>query len=172
MHQIAGWGTHSLRFLYVCRPGAARRRDVSACFLQTVVQPRVLRQPSLWLTESQLLILVMRRADHRTNATPWLLCGLACGPAHACPPKTACPSSGHFSTCTGGDSARSFLKSRKITQRRHSQAWGLFRCPWEECSNDGMQNYTTLSDFSQIRPEVTYNTEMSGKQMLLIALVI
>ena len=136
----------------MCRPGAARRRDVSAQFLQTIVQSRVLRQPLLWLTESQLLNLAMRRADHRTNTATWLLCGSACRSAHACPPKTACPSSGHCSRCAGRDSARSFLKSKKITQRCRSQAWGLFRCPSEECSNDGMQNYTTLSDFSQIGP--------------------
>lgn len=134
----------------MCRPGAARRRDVSACFLQTNVQTHALRQPLLWLTESQLLNLAMRRADHRTNTATWLLCSSVCRPVHACPTKTACPSSGHCSTCAGHDSAQSFLKSGKITQRHRSQARGLFRCPSEECSNDGMQNYTTLSDFSQI----------------------
>lgn len=108
--------THSLSFLCTCRPGAARRRDASACFLQTNVQTHVLRQPLLWLTESQLLNLAMRRADCRANIATWLLCGSACRPAHACPPKTACPSSGRSSTCAGHDSAWSFLKSRKITK--------------------------------------------------------
>lgn len=123
---------------------------MSACFLQTNVQTCAPRQPLLWLTESQLPNLATRSAEHRPNIATWLTYGSTCRQAHACPPKTACPSSGHCSTCAGRDSAWSFLKSRKITQRRGSQAWGLFRCPSEECSNDGMQNYTTLSDFSQI----------------------
>lgn len=28
--------------------------------------------------------------------------------------------------------------SKEITQTRRSQMWGLFRCPSQECSNDGM----------------------------------
>lgn len=114
---------------------------MSACFLQT---------NDVQNGESQLLNLAMRCADHCTDIATWLMRGSVCRPAHAFPPRTVWPSSGHCSTCAGRDSSWSFLKNRKITQRCCSQAWGLFRCPSEECSNDGMQNYTTLSDFSRI----------------------
>lgn len=106
-----------------------------------------------WTT--QLLNLAARHADHHTNVAAWLCVAQCPGqllPAHQKPrahPRGTAPHV--LSVILHRASLGAGRRSGEITQTRCSQAQGLFRCPSEECSNDGMQNYTTLSDFSQIR---------------------
>lgn len=119
---------------------------------KNIVQTHAVRQPLLCLAESQLLNLARTCSYHCTNGAAWLPCGSARRPAHTCSPNTACPSQGTAPLYAGCDSGQSFLKRRKITEKHCFQAWGLFWCPSHECSNDGMKNYTMLSDFSQMGP--------------------
>lgn len=122
---------HVLSLLPACAGLPQPKEGMSLCAFANCGATRVLRL-MLWLSEPQLLHLALGCADHCSSTAAGLL------PAHACPPKPACPSSGRCSACAGCDSARSFLKSRKITRRCRSQARGLFLFPSEECSNDGM----------------------------------
>lgn len=142
---------HSLSFLCVCRPGTAGR-DMSACFCKPLCKPMHwgsnccgCLNHSYWTLLRDVLI-----------TTLTLLHGFCEAPhadqfvfAHQTHSQGTAPRV--LGVILHEASLPAGRLSREITQTHCSQTRGLFRCPSQECSNDGMWNYTTLSDFSQIR---------------------